>query len=63
MVMNDVFTNYYFAKEENWEDLHSIVNMFIAGYTLYYPETLLKPIKGEIAPRSTVNRHTPPKKP
>lgn len=27
-VMNDVFLNYHFEKEENWEDLRRLVNFF-----------------------------------
>ena len=47
-VMNDMFTNYHFRKEEFWEDLRNIANIFINGYAASNPCTALKPIEGKI---------------
>ena len=47
-VMNNMFTNYHFNKEENWEDLRSIANIFINGYKSAYKDTVLEPIEGDI---------------
>ena len=48
-VMNDVFTNYHFAKEEHWEELRKIVNIYIEGYASEYPQTTIETITGEIS--------------
>jgi hypothetical protein len=47
-VMNDVFLNFQFEKEENWEDLRSIVNIFIKDYASQKPSTVSRPIESAI---------------
>ena len=48
MPMNDIFLNYHFEKKEHWEDLRSIINIFIADYAEQYPDTVAKPVEGAI---------------
>ena len=47
-VMSDIFLNYHFEKEEHWEDLRSLVNIFTNDFTAKYPNTVAKPINGAI---------------
>ena len=47
-VMNDVFSNYHFTKEEYWEDLRTIANTYITGYADEYPKTTMETVKGKI---------------
>ena len=46
--INDVFTNYTFQKEEYWECLREIANIFYNAYIEIYGSTQIRPIKGAI---------------
>ena len=48
MAMNDIFLNYHFDKKEHWEDLRSIINIFIADYIAKNLDTVATPVVGEI---------------
>ena len=46
--MNDVFLNYIFQNEANWEQLRTMVNIFYHGYIEISGDTKVRPIEGEI---------------
>lgn len=45
---NDIFINYMYLNEENWEDLRKIGNIFLRKYKLYCVGTKIQLIKGNI---------------
>jgi len=45
---NDLFLNYTFKDEKNWEALRDIVNILVNAYKEMIPETAMKPIEGTI---------------
>ena len=46
--MNDIFLNYQFEKKENWENLRSIINIFLGSYMEKFPGTVARLITGDI---------------
>ena len=46
--LNDIFLNYTFQAQENWETLRLIVNLIIEAYSQATADTLLKPVTGTI---------------
>jgi len=46
--MNDVFLNYTYQNEANWEDLREIVNIFYNAYIKTFGNTKVRPTEGEI---------------
>jgi len=46
--MNDVFLNYIFQNEANWEQLRTMANIFYHAYIKTHADTKIKPIEGEI---------------
>ena len=48
LALHDVFLNFLFEREENWDYLRKMVNIFVNDYTQVNPTTQLKPIIGEI---------------
>jgi len=46
--MNNVFLNYTFNIQENWEDLREIVNIFYHAYIETFGDTKIRPTEGEI---------------
>jgi len=47
-VMNDVLLSYHYEKEENWEDLRDMVNIFVTDFIKRYPNTVAEPVSGDI---------------
>ena len=46
--LHDFFLNYTFDKQENWEDLRLIVNIFLEAYIGQNPNTVARLIEDEI---------------
>ena len=46
---NDVFLNYTYDKEVNWEQLRKMANVFYQAYIKIYGDTRIRPIDGKIA--------------
>ena len=47
--MDDVFLNYIYQDEANWDHLKTITNIFYQAYIETYKDTKLKLIEGEIS--------------
>ena len=50
--MNDIFLNYTFENEKNWEALRQIVNIFTKDFIEKYPGSTARPITGDIKVRT-----------
>ena len=50
--MNDIFLNYTFEDESNWEAMRLIVNIFYKAYMHLAPHTVIKLIEGPICIRT-----------
>lgn len=46
--LNDVFLNYTFLRQEYWETLREMTNIFYKAYIKKHKDTNITPIKGEI---------------
>ena len=46
--MNDIFLNYIFDNEENWEALRLLLNIMLDAYKQIMPSTMLDLVEGEI---------------
>ena len=46
--MNDIFLNYVFENEENWEALRQLLNILLDAYRQIKPDTSLSLVEGDI---------------
>ena len=46
--MNDLFLNFTFEKDENWEDFRLMINILLEAYRKENPTTIVTLIEGEI---------------